>query len=42
MFSTILVSFLLTWFCINLAVKHQYGKYLSELKQIGDDFGSEG
>ena len=42
MFSTVLISFLLTWFCVNLAIKLQYGKYLSELKQIAGDLGSEG
>lgn len=42
MFSTILVTFGVTWFFVNLHVKLQYRKYLNELKQIGDDLGSEG
>jgi hypothetical protein len=41
-FLTILIAFLVTWFFVNLHVKLQYGKYLAELKQIGDDLGSEG
>ncbi|HZY37718.1 MAG TPA: hypothetical protein VFE53_13765 [Mucilaginibacter sp.] len=42
LFSTILISFAATWFFVNLHVKLQYGKYLGQLKQIGDDLGSEG
>jgi len=42
LFSTILISFTATWFFVNLHVKRQYGRYLAELKQIGDDLGNEG
>jgi hypothetical protein len=42
MFSTIAVAFIITWFFVNLHIRTQYGKYLTELKQIGEDLGSEG
>jgi hypothetical protein len=41
LFSTIAVSFVIIWYCVNLHIRTQYGKYLAELKQIGDDLGSE-
>jgi hypothetical protein len=42
MFSTIAVAFVITWYFVNLHIRTQYGKYLSELKQIGADLGNEG
>jgi hypothetical protein len=40
-FSIILISFLLTYFCISKHVRLQYGKYITELKQMMDDLGDE-
>jgi len=40
-FATILISFLVTYFFVNLHVRLKYGKYLAELKQVMDDLGSE-
>jgi len=42
MFSTIAIAFIITWFFVNIHIRTQYGKYLAELKQIGEDLGSEG
>jgi hypothetical protein len=38
-FSIILISFLLTYFCISRHVRLQYGKYITELKRVADDLG---
>ena len=38
-FAVILVSFIITYICINLHIKTQYGKYLTELKLVMDDLG---
>jgi len=40
-FSVILISFIITYICINQHVRLQYGKYISELKQIMDDLDDE-
>jgi len=40
-FSVILIAFIITYVCINHHVRTQYGKYITELKQIMDDFGDE-
>ena len=36
-FAVILFSFAITYFCINWHVRLQYGKYLTELKQVMND-----
>ncbi|WP_295667388.1 hypothetical protein [uncultured Mucilaginibacter sp.] len=41
-FAVILISFIITYICINHHVRTQYGKYINELKQVMDDLGSEG
>jgi uncharacterized membrane protein (DUF485 family) len=41
-FSIILISFIITYICINHHIRTQYGKYVAELKQIMDDLGDEG
>ncbi|MDP9046864.1 MAG: hypothetical protein M3N14_01925 [Bacteroidota bacterium] len=40
-FAVILISFVITYICINHHVRTQYGKYIAELKQIMDDLGRE-
>jgi len=37
----ILISFIITYICINLHVRLQYSRYLNELKQIMNDLGEE-
>ena len=41
-FANILISFLVTYYFINLHVRLQYGKYIKELKQVMNDLGDEG
>jgi hypothetical protein len=41
-FAVILISFIVTYVCISIHVRLQYGKYLAELKQVMDDLGREG
>jgi len=41
-FLVILISFSVTYFCINLHIRGQYGKYIAELKRAMDDLESEG
>ncbi len=41
-FAVILISFIITYICINHHVRTQYGKYITELKQVMDDLGDEG
>ncbi len=41
-FAIILISFIITYICINHHVRTQYGKYITELKQITDDLEDEG
>jgi len=41
-FSVILISFIITYICINHHVRTQYGKYITELKQVMDDLDDEG
>ena len=41
-FAVILISFIITYVCINHHVRTQYGKHISELKQVMDDLGDEG
>jgi hypothetical protein len=36
-FATILLSFIITYICINFYVRTSYSKYLDELKQVMDD-----
>ena len=38
-FATILLSFVITYICINIHVGLSYGKYLADLKQVVDDPG---
>jgi hypothetical protein len=38
-FAIILISFVITYICINFHVRTQYGKYINELKQIMDELG---
>jgi uncharacterized integral membrane protein len=40
-FSVIIISFAVTYICINLHLRTQYGKYVATLKQIVDDLGDE-
>ena len=40
-FAIILISFIVTYVCINIHVRLQYGKYLGELKRVMDDLGDE-
>ena len=40
-FAIILISFVITYICINHHVRSQYGKYISELKRVMDDLGDE-
>jgi len=40
-FAVILISFIITYVCINLHVRQQYGRYLTTLKQVVDDLGHE-
>jgi hypothetical protein len=41
-FLVILIFFVITYIVINWYVRLQYGKYITELKQIMDDLGDEG
>jgi hypothetical protein len=41
-FSVILIAFIITYVCVNLHIRLQYGKYITELKQVMDDLGDEG
>jgi len=41
-FSVILISFIITYACIGLHVRHQFGKYITALKQVMNDLGDEG
>jgi hypothetical protein len=41
-FSVILISFMVTYICVNSHIHLQYGKYLAELKQVMNDLGDEG
>jgi len=41
-FSVIIISFAVTYICINYHIRSQYGKYVTELKQVTDDLGNEG
>jgi uncharacterized membrane protein (DUF485 family) len=41
-FAVILISFIITYICINHHVRTQYGRYINELKQIMEDLGDEG
>ena len=41
-FAVILISFIITYICINHHVRIQYGRYINELKQVMDDLGDEG
>jgi uncharacterized membrane protein (DUF485 family) len=41
-FAVILISFIITYICVNHHVRLQYGKHINELKQIMDDLGDEG
>ena len=38
-FVTILLSFIITYICINFHVRTSYGKYLTDLKQVMSDLG---
>jgi hypothetical protein len=40
-FAIILISFIVTYICINIHVRLQYGKYLEELKRVMEDLGGE-
>jgi len=40
-FSVILISFAVTYVCINHHVRLQYGRHITELKEIMDDLGDE-
>jgi len=40
-FAVILISFIITYVCISWHVRLQYGKYLSELKQVMNDLGED-
>jgi len=40
-FAVIVISFIITYVCINIHVRQQYGKYLATLKQVMDDLGHE-
>lgn len=40
-FSVIAIGFIITYFCINVHVRQQYGKYIGELKLIMDDLGTQ-
>jgi hypothetical protein len=41
-FLTILISFSITYICVNYHVRMQYGQYVAELKRVMDDLGNEG
>ena len=41
-FLIILISFAVTYLCVNYHIKTQYGKYLAELKMVMDDLDREG
>jgi len=41
-FAVILISFIITYICINHHIRTQYGKHITELKQVVDDLGDEG
>ncbi|MFI5139601.1 MAG: hypothetical protein ACHQIM_17405 [Sphingobacteriales bacterium] len=41
-FLVIIISFAVTYICINYHIRTQYGKYITELKKIMDDLGDEG
>jgi hypothetical protein len=41
LFSVIIISFAVSYICINHHIRTQYGKYVAELKHIVDDLGSE-
>ena len=41
-FAVIIISFAVTYICINHHLRTQYGKYVAELKEIADDLGNEG
>lgn len=38
-FATIVLSFIITYICINFHVRTSYGKYLADLKQVINDLG---
>jgi hypothetical protein len=40
-FAIILISFIITYICINYHVRLQYGRYINELKQIMNDLDDE-
>lgn len=40
-FLIILISFIITYICINFHIRLQYGKYIDELKMIMHDLGEE-
>jgi hypothetical protein len=40
-FSVILISFTITYICVNLHIRTQYGKHITELKQVMHDLGDE-
>jgi hypothetical protein len=40
-FAIILISFVITYVCINWHVRLQYGKYLDELKRVMNDLGED-
>jgi hypothetical protein len=40
-FAVILLSFIVTYICINWHVRLQYGRYLAELKQVMNDLGED-
>ena len=37
----ILISFLITYLCIGMHVRNQFGRYIAGLKQVMDDLGSD-
>jgi hypothetical protein len=39
LFATIVLSFIITYICINFHVRMSYGKYLADLKQVMNDLG---
>jgi hypothetical protein len=41
-FAVILISFIITYVCINHHVRTQYGRHITELKRVMDDLGDEG
>jgi len=40
-FSIILISFIVTYVCINHHIRTQYGRHITDLKEIMDDLGDE-